>query len=226
MAVAGGSFLDGHPYSLHVFVEAEGTGELAEKQCRVRAICRRHDGREVAPSVPRAMMAEPFPALNGVTGPKGERWVPVHCVLPLSRSAAGHAALEAVFERHAREMEAAGIARSWLFTTIGNHAMVIEPMVFWPDRLEALHVDAIGEKRAARFASGTDAPQTRALVARIRQDAVEAVDAVGALHMQLGAFYPYRSRIDPGASDLLDAVIAHVDPHDIVNAGNLGGRKG
>jgi FAD/FMN-containing dehydrogenase len=217
MALAGDGFLDGHPFSLHIFAEADGPREAKERQARIRAICRRHQCREVAPSVPRAMWAEPFPPLNGVTGPKGERWVPVHCTLPLSRAVAGHAALEAVFERHESAMQAAGIVHSWLFTTVGNHAMVIEPMFFWPDSLQPLHIDAIGQKRAARFAGAVDAPETRALVARIRQEAVEAVDAVGALHMQLGAFYPYRSRIDGGAADLLDAVLAHVDPQGRMN---------
>ena len=39
------------------------------------------------------MRANPFMELNSMLGPGGERWVPVHCVVPLSRGAALFAAL-------------------------------------------------------------------------------------------------------------------------------------
>ncbi|WP_336951500.1 FAD-binding oxidoreductase [Sphingobium aromaticivastans] len=217
MGLAGKGVLDGMPYSAHIFIEAGGRAALAEHRAAVRELAASHGAREVTASVPQAMLAEPFPALNGVTGPKGQRWVPVHCVLPLSRADAGLAALDGVFARHAAAMADHGITLSWLFTTIANHAFVIEPMFFWPDALEALHRHAIGEKRAGRFGDASPVPEARALIARIRRDAVEAVDALGALHIQLGGFYPYRSRLGPDTLALLDAVSARLDPQSVIN---------
>ncbi|MES2303092.1 MAG: hypothetical protein V4521_13630, partial [Pseudomonadota bacterium] len=221
MALGGKRVMDGSPWSAHVFLEADGSAAMAERRDGARAIIQKHGGREITPSVPRAMLADPFPKLNGITGPRGERWVPVHCVLPLSRATAGHAALQAVFARHAGAMAQHGITQSCLCTTIGNHAFVLEPMFFWPDKLEALHRHTIGPERTARFAERDAAPEVRELVARIRTEAVEAVDELGALHFQLGGFYPYRRRLDAGAADLFGAMAASLDPQNCINPGVL-----
>lgn len=221
MALAGRRVMDGSPWSAHVFLEADGDAALAERRDAARALVLKHGGREITPSVPRAMLADPFPKLNGITGPRGERWVPVHCVLPLSRAEAGYAALQAVFANHAVAMAQYGITQSCLCTTIGNHAFVLEPMFFWPDKLEDLHRHTIGPERTARFPENDAAPEARELVARIRAEATEAVDALGAVHFQLGGFYPYRRRLDAGAALLLDALSASLDPQNRVNPGVL-----
>lgn len=223
IASAGRGLLDGMPFSAHLFVEADSAAAIAAAKAGLRRIAAGQGAREVPPSVPQAMLATPFPPLNGLTGPRGERWVPVHCVVPLSKAVAAHAAIAAVFAAHGEAMARHGIGTSWLFTTIGNHAFAIEPMFFWPDALDLLHRDTLGAQRLARFAPQPDAPAARALVAEIRNAIVAAVDAIGALHIQLGSFYPYAERLDPGAAALSRGVRQLLDPQSIINPQSLGG---
>ncbi|WP_404479925.1 FAD-binding oxidoreductase [Novosphingobium sp. BL-52-GroH] len=206
MALAGRKFLDDMPFSAHLFVEGDSEAALLDAKRRLLALAAGVGARQVPGSVPQAMLAAPFPPLNGVTGPRGERWVPLHCVLPLSLARRGYDTLAAVFADHGAAMERHGITLSWLFTTIGNHAFVIEPMLFWPDALEALHRDTIGPKRTARFEPVEERTEARAAVAAIRQAAVAAVDALGALHIQIGGFYGYRDRLEPSTATLLDGI--------------------
>jgi hypothetical protein len=51
---------------------------------------------------------------------------------------------------------------------------------------------------------------------------VDALDTIGATHLQLGRLYPYRSRIDPVAGDVLDGLKQLLDPRCALNPGVLG----
>ena len=105
VALSGRSYMKDVSHSLHLIFE-ERTGQAADAALEeARSICAHHDGREIADSIPRILRANPFTPLNNVLGPRGERWVPVHVLVPHSRALAVTAAVEAFFERNAGTIE-------------------------------------------------------------------------------------------------------------------------
>ena len=214
---AGRGVLDGGAFSAHLFVEGGDAAEVAAKVRRARLIAARAGATEAEASVPKMMQATPFAPLNGLLGAGGERWVPVHCIVPHSRAADAYDAIEAVLARHRDAITAHGITTGYLFTTVARNGFVIEPMFLWPDALNPRHHALLDPARIARFPGSADAPAARAAVAAIRGDITGAVDALGAVHLQLGRFYPYRTRLTPPTAALLAAMRGLIDPQGVLN---------
>lgn len=45
---------------------------------------------------------------------------------------------------------------------------------------------------------------------------------MGAVHQQIGKFYPYKEALDPASFDVLSSIKAMVDPKGLMNPGALG----
>lgn len=222
MAAAGRGFLDDAAFTLHAIVEAEGEAPADAAAQAVRAIVARQAAREIEPTIPKVMRAAPFPALNGILGPNGERWVPVHCVVPHSRAAAAMEAILDVILAHEADMAKHGITTGTLYSTAGGGSALIEPMFLWPDALEALHRETVEPKVLARARPAPDAPLARDVVASLRAGVIERTSELGAAYLQIGRTYPYVQRLDP-ATRALAAQLRHtLDPRGIMNPGVLG----
>lgn len=222
-AIAGGrGFLDGAGYLLHAMAEARGPAALREDLEAIRAIAMRHGAREVENTIAKVMIATPFPALNGIIGPDGERWVPVHGVLPLSGAEAGYHALLDTLAFREEALAAHGISCGTLFSSVGAHAVLMEPMFFWPDALEPLHYATLEPRVVARIPRREARAETRALVAALRQAVVEALGPLGAAHLQLGRTYPWIERRDPRFVATMRALKRTLDPAGILNPGVIG----
>ena len=218
---AGRTLLDGGAFSAHVFVEGMAQPEVRAKVERIRALARDAAAREVEAAVPKMMQAKPFGALIGMMGPKGERWVPVHCIVPHSRAVAAFEAIEDVFAAQSDAMRQHGIATGYLFATIGVNGFVIEPMLTWPDALHALHHATIDAARIARYPIHVAALEARTLVADLRAAITAAVDRLGAVHIQVGRHYPHANRLDPETAGLLASIRQALDPLSTLNPGAL-----
>ena len=206
------------PWALHVTAEAATERAAAERIDVVRGLCAA--GREVDAVVPRTLRARPF-SIRGMVGPAGERWVPVHGILPLSRAAAALAALEAIVASERGALDAAGMAVNWLVASTGPH-VTIEPMFYWPDALEPIHLAHLSGRNRARFGAFAPNPDGRALARRLREAMRDALDAHGAVHAQLGRFYRYAGAMDPGAAALAHRIKLALDPAGHMNPGALG----
>ncbi len=226
VALAGRRFAGGAAFISHHWIEGASAAEVAAKCDRIRTVALGAGGAGVEASVPRVMDATPFMPLNGITGPAGQRWVPVHGLFAHSRIRAAFAALEAVVAARADAMRKLEVELYYLFTSVGRGASVIEPMLFWPDALSPLHAEFLGERRMAKLQSYPPSPAARALVSELRRECIAAMDAHGAVHMQVGRAYPYRSRIVPGADAFLAQLKRDFDPDGILNPGVLGLRTG
>ncbi len=218
---AGRGFIDDCAFSAHIFLEGDNDHHVAALADRVRAIAAPLGAIEVEASIPRMMTATPFTPLNGVLGPKGERWVPVHCVVPHSAARQAYEAIAAIFAEHRPLLARHSIEIGYLFTTIGTSAFVIEPMFLWPDALHALHRDILDPGRLARYPERPNAPEARAAVATVRAAISAAVDALGALHIQLGRYYEYRARLDSDTATFVTDLRRTLDPDDVINPGTL-----
>ena len=221
IARSGRGFLDEVPYSMHVSVDGRDEAEARAGAAVVRAAVG-DAGTEIENAVPKVLRANPFAEVNSMLGPAGERWAPVHGIVPPSEAPALYARLEAVFEHHGEEAARLGVEHGYLFCTISNHALLIEPCLYWPGERTAFHERVMDDAHLARLPRGADNPEAAALAARLKDELAALLHEAGATSFQIGKFYRYREGRDPGAWALLQAVKRQVDPEGLINPGVLG----
>ena len=207
--------------SLHLVIEGPSEAATAEAHDAIAACAGRHGGAAIPDTIPRITRSRPFRPLKALLGPDGEAWLPMHGLLPLSRARAGLQAVDDCLAPHAAEMRSRGIRVTRLTTMVGDR-LLLEPQFFWPDALSPFHLRAVTQGQRARFADRPANEAARALVHRLRAALVDALAAHGATHYQIGTYYPYLERLDPGQRALIEAVKRTLDPKNQMNPGALG----
>jgi len=222
VALAGRRFMKDGRYSAHFMIE-EATQQAADANAAaVREACFAHGGNELENSVPKITRANPFGPLNNMIGPGGERWLPVHTLVPHSKARATFEAIEAFFDRHAEVMEEHGIENAYLLSIIDAQAFVIEPVFYWPDQLNDLHRETVEDATLARVNNYPENPAAHAVVMAMRTELMEIMRDSGGVHLQIGRRYPYRQGISDEAERLVRGIKKLVDPDNRINPGSLG----
>jgi D-lactate dehydrogenase (cytochrome) len=222
VALAGRGFLDEEAWSIHCTLDGLSQAALAPALALVRDHAATAGGREVENTIARMMRAMPFPPPNSMLAPGGERWVPVHGIVPLSKMAAAMAACEAVFADHAGQCAAFRIEHGYLMTTIASHAFLIEPCLYWPDAANEWHEASMEPDYFRRLPRHPPCPAGFAAVTALKDALARALSELGASHFQLGKFYPYAENLRPGARQLLSDLKTLLDPKGVLNPGALG----
>ena len=206
-------------WSLHLTVEA-ATPDMAEMQMALaREVCL-GGGQEMDNMVPKAMRAKPY-SIRGLVGPEGERWVPVHAILPLSRAQACMRDLVAQLQGLEPQFQAAGVFYSWIISTMGAY-ITIEPMFYWKDQLDPVHMAHLSARNQTRFAHFGLNETARTLVAQVRDQLRQVMAEHDAVHAQMGRFYPYLPGLTPGTQSVVQRIKAALDPLGALNPGVLG----
>lgn len=206
--------LEEAPWSLHITGEG-ATVALAEAQLdAMRRICLAAGGMEIPPAVPQALDARPF-SVRGMVGQQGERWVPVHGHLSLSAAPVCLQAIEALFMEQDAAIRRHGVRINWLLGSVGG-SITMEPMLYWRDALDPLHMKYLSERNRARFGNAEPDPEARAFVQRLRLAVRDVMDGHGAAHHQIGRFYV------PPRGDMLGRIKSLLDPQRRLNPGVLG----
>ncbi len=211
--------LSAAPWSLHLTTEA-ASAEIAEQLIALARSCCVHAVREIEPTVPKALRARPY-SIRGFVGVEGERWVPIHGMLAPSRAKPAFADLQSVILGYRNDMQAAGVRHSWLISSPGAY-VTIEPMFFWPDALDPIHLQHLSPRNRERFAGRPANATAREVVARLRQDLRACFERHGAVHAQTGRFYRHAQRLDAGSRALLDRIKLALDAENLMNPGVLG----
>jgi len=222
IAMAGRRYMDDVAYSLHFVVEGHSDAEVKAKLQTLKTISERHKGREIENSIPKIMRANPFTPLNNILGPQGERWVPIHGIVPMGDGVACFNAIEALFESLSTEFETHGVTTGYLTATLSTNGYLVEPVFIWPEEIHPIHeitVEPSVLKRIQRFDAN---PEATACVTRARQGILDIFSQYGAVHFQIGRTYPYRENRDPAAWDMLEKIKTVLDPDRVINAGALG----
>ncbi|WP_439533143.1 FAD-binding oxidoreductase [Polymorphobacter sp.] len=210
----------GRGLAVHVFLEGPDAADCACQAASITALAEAH-GLPAADQAPaRAMLRLPFAPLTGLAGAPGERWVPVHFIVPHSRALDAMADIEVVIAEHADAIAAHKIKVRHLIANLGAGAVTLEPMFLWPDRLTPFAAQTLKEQ-GGRDADDPANAQAEAAVRQLRAAMIARLDASGALHSQLGRAYPYQPRLDDGARAVFQAVRAALDPDNIMNPGAL-----
>ena len=221
VAAAGTDYLAVHPYSIHLALDGDSAAHVEDLLVRVAKVVAANHGVAQPASVPQVLRAQPFQPLRSVLGYNGDRWVPVHGIVPLSQAAAAVQAVEALIAGHATEMERHQIVYSPLTANL-DRAFLFEPCFYWPDEILPLHVDVLGEALTAAWQQRPAAPQAHALVTRLWREVSDCLDGFGAVHFQIGRAYPYLPRLQPPARALVQALKHQLDPRGLMNPGSLG----
>ncbi len=187
----------------------------------IRAIVADHGGREVENTIPKVLRANPFPPVNSMVGPSGERWVPVHGVVAHSKALATIEAIIALFDAHAAEMERLAVGAGYMFVAAGRTGFLIEPVFYWPDAIAEMHERSVEPGHLAKLTRFPANPPARALVEKLRGEIVAIFGRMGAIHFQVGRTYPLAQRSDPAAWRLVEALKRAVDPAGRMNPGVL-----
>lgn len=219
LAARGRGFMDTACHSAHAVIEADSKAALAERVRRARRLVR--DGEEIPGSIPRALRGAPFAPPNTMLGPAGERWLPVHGIVPHSAARDCFAALQTRMLEEQACLDEHAIRIGFLFATVAAQGTLIEPVFYWPDSHTVYHRRRVEAGHRARIGEPEANPPAREQVARLRRDMAGILRAHGAVHFQLGKFYSYRAGRNPAALALLDAIKRELDPNGLFNPGSL-----
>ncbi|CAM3816353.1 FAD-binding oxidoreductase [Litorimonas haliclonae] len=222
IAMAGRSYMDDVAYSLHWTIEGHSDEEIRAKMKTLKDIAKKNGGREIENSIPKIMRSNPFTPLNNILGPQGERWVPIHGVVPMGDGKACIAKLDALFESLKEEIEKYEIMTGYLMTTLSNNGYLIEPVFIWPEEIFQIHKNTVEPSVRKRIKQFEKNPDATAIVEKARQGILDIFTEFGAAHLQIGRTYPYRDNMDDATKALLDGVKHLVDPANSVNSGSLG----
>ncbi len=222
VVAAGRKFLDEDGFSIHVIIETDHPASADARLEHVRAIIAAAGGQETENTIPKVIYANPFGPPNSMIGPRGERWAPVHVVVPHSAAVGVYQQLEALRASHAAEIERHGVEIGYLFGTIGCSATNIEPVFYWRDALLPMHRLHVEARLLARMQSFNPDPEARALVDSLRGEMQALFREAGGAHFQIGKSYPFKAAMRPEPWALLTAIKNAVDPRRLMNPGSLG----
>lgn len=222
VALAGRSYMDDVAYSVHFIVEGHSDAEVEAKIKTLKDISEAHGGQMIENSIPKIMRANPFGPLNSILGPQGERWVPIHGIVPMGDGAACLAEIDELFQSMKEGFDKYEITAGYLLTTLSTNGFLVEPVFIWPEEIWPIHEQTVEPsvlKRAKRFESD---PAATDFVKQARQGILDVFTKYGAVHFQIGRTYPYRENREDTAWEMLDAIKSLLDPNRVINSGSLG----
>jgi FAD/FMN-containing dehydrogenase len=222
VVLAGRDFVGADEFPLHVIAEGRCAEAVDSDLATVRRIASEHGGHEIENTIAKVIRARPFPPLNSVLGPAGQRWAPIHGIAPLSQAAAVFEAVDAVFAGMKEAFEQSGITVGYLFTSMSTNALIVEPVFYWPDARGPVHEAAIQPEHMARLPPLVANPKALAVVVQARERIIAVYQRFGCGHFQIGRTYPYRASRDAASWSLLEAVKRELDPAGALNPGVLG----
>lgn len=222
VALAGRRFMDDVEWSFHVMA-SERDSEAAEACiAEARSIVAQRGGRELPDTIPRILSANPFGNVNNMLGPEGERWVPVHALVPHSRAVDVLNAVERLFDDNADTMQELEILAGYLLATVSTNCFVIEPVFFWPDALFEMHRRYVEKDHLQRLPVHPENGPARAQVSRLKQALADLFRDAGAVHLQVAKAYHYDDALEQPSLALVRAMKDHLDPNRRMNPGALG----
>jgi FAD/FMN-containing dehydrogenase len=221
MGLAGSGALSQARYAVHYIVEGLDRRDVKNRLAVLRKSALPH-GEELPNTVPTVVHGMPFAPLHNVVGPAGERWVPLHGILPHSAVAGFHRQATALLDRHQAAMERLGVHSGKMFSPIGAGALLYEPAFYWKDAQTIYHRTILDPEYNRALPTYPANPEGARLVADIKAGLIDLFHAHGAAHLQVGKVYPLSRDRNPAASALLRSVKQAVDPDRLMNPGALG----
>lgn len=222
VAAAGRHYLKGVGYTVHMTMDgrddADAEGELAE----VRSICTRRGGKEIEASIPKIMRGTPFPPPLMMLGPDGDRWVPMHGIVPHSKHLTVLERVDEYFNRHADVIKKHNLVWGHVSNLIGRSCTLVEVNFYWKDARTKMIDSYLDPAFLATKKTFPAAPDTWAAVNTLRAGLSGIFRDLGGIHMQIGRSYPFLASRKAENQALLKSLKTYFDPKGIINPGALG----
>ncbi|XQW83434.1 FAD-binding oxidoreductase [Thalassotalea piscium] len=222
VALAGRNFVEAESWSVHFIVEDRTEAAVKERLNAIREIASKHEASEIENTIPKVLRANPFGPVNNMIGPNGERWAPVHTLVPHSKAQLAYQKTSEIFDNHKAAIDKYNIGIGYLLASVSSNVFVLEPVFFWPDELNELHHHAIEPQHIKRVKTFAASPEARAAVQAIREDLIVSYKNLGGVHMQIGKTYLFEEGICDTNFKLLKEIKALVDPNNRMNPTALG----
>jgi glycolate oxidase len=220
MAMAGTRHIGAARFMVHYIVEGVSRAEVNAKIARLRQLATK--GVEIPNTVPSVVRGMHFAPFVNTLGPKGERWVPLHGVMPYSKVAGFHEALMALYAARKVDMDRLGVWHGGMFSAVNSSGFLYEVALYWPGAQTVYHKTVVPEDALAAMPTYPDDPEVNAFVDDLKQAVVALYQQFGATHFQLGKTYPFASVLQPEPLLLLRQLKAALDPKGLMNPGALG----
>lgn len=221
MAIAGDRHLREPGYSASYIVKGPNSAAARGNAAAIRDAALRY-GNEVPNTVPRIVSSMPFAPLHNILGPNGERWVPIHGILQHSDVVPFHEEFQRLLERYRERCEGTGVWTGAMFSAIGPSAFLYEIAFYWPDKLNAYHLNTLEPEFLSAIPKHEANPEGAGVAESLKADTIALYGKFGAVHLQLGKAYPYVNRLDASSVSILRDVKRSLDPRNLMNPGALG----
>jgi FAD/FMN-containing dehydrogenase len=221
IAIAGRRYLNNVFYGLHLSLEGHTNGDVKEKIRMAKKISLACNGNPLPASITKIVHADPFLPPDSILGPKGERWVPLHCIVPHSQAVEALNKIEEIYRKYDAVKKEHNIRNGFLLITVGNYGFLIEPVWFWPDSRLKMYDTVIRKDHLNTLSSFDSDKEGRRIVQSMRDELSQLFIDMGAVSMQLGKLYRYDKSRKPQALEVLKKFKSVLDPKGLMNPGAL-----
>lgn len=222
VAASGRRYLKDVGYTLHMSVDGRDDADVESAMATVKDACLKLNGREIEASIPKVMRGTPFPPPLMMLGPAGDRWVPMHGILPHSLHETILDDVDAYMDSQKTVIERHGLVWGQVSNLIGHSRVLVEINLYWKDQRTDMiesYLDESFLKTKETFQPDADA---NAAVGELRLGLADLFRKRGGTHMQIGRSYPFLESRTDSAANMLRKVKQLVDPDHRINPGALG----
>lgn len=222
VASLGRSMFNDVAYSMHLVFDAKDSSEAEKLLNEGRECAKQEYGREIEPSLPKIMRSEPFVPPTSMLGADGERWVPIHALVPHSKAVSLVSAVHNFFEQKKEILEKYEIDWAYLLATVSYQTFLMEPVFFWKDARHSYHDRFLGRDYVKKLKDFPENIGARNTVSELREELAFLFMKMGAVHFQIGKAYKYKDGRNPETWEMLYSLKRYVDPKGLMNPGSLG----
>lgn len=225
VAAAGRKHLKNVGYTLHMSIDGRDDKDAESALSNVRQACLKHNGKEIEASIPKIMRSNPFPPPLMMLGPKGDRWVPMHGIVPHSLHEKSLDEIDEFMNKNRDIIDDHKIVWGQVSNLIGHSSVLIEINLYWKDqRTDTIesYLDPSFLKVKKNFDYDNQAWLS---VGKLRNGLINLFKEFGGTHLQIGRNYPYLETRSETAAKYLMNIKRITDKHNILNPGALGFKK-
>ncbi|MBP02532.1 MAG: hypothetical protein CMM25_06960 [Rhodospirillaceae bacterium] len=208
-------------YSIHFCVEGRDR-KHAQLMLKEAKRILEPNGKMISEIIPKVMREMPFPEPMMTIGKDGERWVPVHGIVPHSEFLKTVRDIYEFMSSNRILLETHGINWSLSAMPAGPSGILIEPNLYWQDEYPEMLRKYFRDDYLDNQKKHKKNVHVRHIVHKLRKDLVRVFESHNSVHMQIGRFYPFRENQHQYPLQIIRKLKAELDPMNIMNPGALG----